>query len=278
MKRLATAWLVAAIVLTVLGGIRGDLRTGAQETTTPTAGGIRQGRESELLLTQIAEAQRNEDVLHAELAAALATEQAGLAATVTALEDQVTALEDQATAAEATSAALTNEVTALQTEVAELEAGGVTMPADVVEVGMNEVAQVGAWEITVTGVQRGNEIESRTAGEEPAAAAGEFLLVELEIVNAGVETQTYDPTWFEISDERGRSWPFDFSQTDNLALAGAGIRQYAAVEPGLPQTAVVVFDIAADATGLTLRTLPADELEFTSAPQPAPFIISLAEE
>jgi hypothetical protein len=271
MKRLATAWLVAAIVLTVLGSSRGDLRIGAQETSTPATGDIRQGRESELLLTQIADAQRNEDALHAELAAALATEQAGLVATVTALEGQVTA-------AEATSAALASEVAALQTEVAELEAGGVTMPAGVVEVGMNEVAQVGAWEITVTGVQRGNEIESRTAGEEPAAAVGEFLVVELEIVNMGVETQTYDPSWFEISDERGRSWPFDFTQTDNLALAEAGIRQYAAVEPGLPQTAVVVFDIAEDATGLTLRTLPADELEFTSAPQPAPFIISLAEE
>ncbi len=271
MKRLVTAWLVAAIVLTVIGSMRGGLRTGAQETSTPAAGGSAQRTESELLLTQIANAQRNEDALHAKLAAALATERASAAATVTALEDQVTA-------AEATSAALASEVAALQTKVAELEAGGVSMPAGVVEVGMNEVAQVGAWEIMVTGVLRGSEIESRTAGEEPAAAQGEFVVVELEIVNAGRDTQKYDPTWFEISDERGRSWPFDFWQTDNLAMAEAGIRQYTSVEPGLPQTAIVVFDVAKDATGLTLRTLPPDELEDTSAPQPAPFVINLTEE
>ena len=271
MKRLATARVIAAIVLVVLGSARGDLRTGAQETSTPAAGGIRQGTESDLLLTQIADAQRNEDALHADLASARATERAEMAATVTALADQLSG-------AEATSAALAAEVAALQTQVAELEAGGVTMPADVVEVEMNEVAPVGAWEIMVTGVQRGEAIESRTAGEEPATAQGVFLLVELELVNTGTDTQTYDPTWFQITDDRDRSWPFDFTQTDNLALADAGIRQYAAVEPGLPQSAVVVFDIAPDATGLSLRTVPEDELEFTSAPQPAPFIIHIAEE
>jgi hypothetical protein len=225
--------------------------------------------ESEELLTRVIDLQRNQDVLLDELADAQATERADLAATVTALENQLAA-------AEATSVAQAGEVEALQTQVADLEAAQAGGPASGpgVEVGLNEVATVGAWDITAIGFERADTIETDRA-PDPVEAQGIFVLVELEIVNTGTDAQTYDPTWFRITDDRGRSWPFDFTQTDTLSLAGAGARQYQAIQPGLPATAVVVFDVPEDATGLSLRTI--EDMSATSAPQPDPFTIHLEE-
>jgi hypothetical protein len=258
MKRLAKAWGLALTLLLALSVWRGGVESGAQESRP----------ESETLLTQVADAHRNEGDLLDELAAAHATEIASLEATATALDDQLVA-------AEATSAARATEIAALQTQVAGLEAelGARTAPTGV-EVGLGEVANAGPWDVTATGAELSDTIELDRL-PEPAVAQGVFLLVELEIVNAGTEAQGYDPTWFRIADDRGRSWPFDFTQTDNLALAGAGARQYQAIQPGIPTTAVVVFDIAPDATGLTLRTQ--EDLSATREPQPDPFTIRLEE-
>lgn len=270
MKRLVTAWAVALLALAALGVWRGGIESGAQQTSTPQARNGTELTESESLLLEIANLQQDQDELLAELAAAQATEVANLAATVVALDEQVVA-------AEATGAALAGEVGALQTQVAELETAQTGSPGSVpgIEVGIGEVANAGAWDITVTGVEFGDSIEPADPADEPAEAQGVFVLVALEIVNTGTDAQTYDPTWFQIMDDRGRNWPFDFTQTDALALADVGARQYQAIEPGLPATAVVVFDIATDATGLTFGTI--EDLSFTGEPQPNPFTVRLEE-
>jgi hypothetical protein len=138
--------------------------------------------------------------------------------------------------------------------------------------GLNSAA-AGPWEFTVTGVERQESLEVPGGASAPINPKGVFLLVRLRVVNTGTEDQTYDPTWFRVTDDRGRGWSFDFTATDTLALAGAGERQYHAVPPGLPTEAVVVFDVPPDATGLTLGV--AEELGATSEPRPSTFSIPL---
>jgi hypothetical protein len=138
--------------------------------------------------------------------------------------------------------------------------------------GLNSAA-AGPWEFTVTGVERQESLEVPGGTSAPINPKGVFLLVRLRIVNTGTEDQTYDPTWFRVTDDRGRGWSFDFTATDTLALAGAGERQYHTVPPGLPTEAVVVFDVPPDATGLTLGV--AEDLGATSEPRPSTFSIPL---
>lgn len=266
--RFALAWLVALLVLGLVGmggGVPGSV---AQESGTPEAGAV----DTAGLLTQVAESQSVQDALLAQLAAAHASEQAAAAATTTALTAELAALD-------ATRAAQEGEIAALQTQVAELEALIPTpaTPAPMVEVGLNEVAQAGAWDFRVTGVERQEtlQVPGQAADAEPIDPLGVFLLVTLDVVNTGTADQTYDPTWFRVSDDQGRGWTFDFSATDTLALAGAGARQYSAVPPGLPTEAVVVFDVPPDATGLKLGI--AEDLGATSEPRPSAFVIRLEE-
>jgi hypothetical protein len=261
MKRLALAWVVGLLGVIMVGLWGGDAGSWAQETGTL-------GSDAGRLMTQVADSQRAQDALLAELAAAHASDLAAAAATTTALTAEITALE-------ATRSAQVGEISALQTQVAELEAAMPTpaTPVPVAEVGLNEVAHAGPWDFRVSSVERQEAIE--VAGGEPADPQGVFLLVTLNVVNTGTDDQTYDPTWFQVTDDQGRGWTFDFTMTDTLALAGAGARQYGAIPPGLPTEAVVVFDVPPDATGLTLGV--AEELGATSEPRPDPFAIRLEE-
>jgi Domain of unknown function (DUF4352) len=261
MKRLAGAWVVGLFCVMLVGVWGGGAGSWAQETGTP-------GADAERLLTQVADSQRAQDALLAELAAAHASDLAAAAATTTALTAEITALE-------ATRSAQAGEISTLQTQVAELEAAMPTpaTPVPLVEVGLNEVAQAGPWDFRVSSVERQESLE--VPGGEPANPQGVFLLVTLNVINTGTEDQTYDPTWFQVTDDRGRGWTFDFTMTDTLALAGAGARQYGAISPGLPTEAVVIFDVPPDATGLTLGV--AEDLGATSEPQPDPFAIRLEE-
>jgi hypothetical protein len=260
MKRLAFAWFVGLIGVMMVG-LWGGAGSWAQETGTL-------GAEAERLLTQVADAQRAEDALLAELAAAHASDLAAAAATTTALMAELTA-------ADATRAAQASEIVALQTQVAGLEAAMPTpaTPLPVVEVGLNEVAHAGPWDFRVTAVERQEALEALGGASEPTPPQGIYLLVTLSVVNTGSEDQTYDPTWFRVTDDRGRGWSFDFTATDTLALGGAGARQYQAVPPGLPTEAVVVFDVPPDAVGLTLGV--AEDLGATSEPRPSAFAIRL---
>src|SRR5687768_2789655 len=219
MKRLAQAWVVGLIGVMMIGLWGGGTGSWAQESGTP-------GADNELL-TQVADAQRGQDALLAELAAAHASDLAAAAATTAALTADLAALE-------ATRSAQAGEISALQTQVAELEAAIPTpaTPAPVVEVGLNEVAHAGPWDFRVSSVERQESLEA--PGGEPANPQGVFLLVTLDVVNTGTDDQTYDPTWFQVTDDQGRGWTFDFTMTDTLALAGAGARQYQAIPPGLP--------------------------------------------
>jgi hypothetical protein len=260
-NRWVCAWLVALMGVAMVGWWGGGAGSWAQEAGTPHA-------DADRLLTQVADAQRAEDALLAELAAARASELAAAAATTTALTAEVAA-------AAATQTAQASEIAVLQTRVAELEAAQtpIATPAPVVEVGLNEVAHAGSWDVTVTQVERHDALDVPEGASPPTRPQGVFLLVTLNLVNTGTDAQTYDPTWFQVRDDRDRMWLFDFSATDTLALAGAGTRQYHSVPPGLPTEAVVVFDVPPDATGLSLGV--AEDLAATSEPQPFPFAIRL---
>jgi hypothetical protein len=263
MKRLAVAWVVGLLGVMMAGLWGGGIGSRAQESSTP-------GADSERLLTQVADAQRAEDALLAELAAARASELAAAAATTTALTAEVTA-------ADATRAAQASEIAALQTQVAELQAAIPTpaTPVPMVEVGLNEVAHAGPWDFRVTAVKRQEALEVPGGTSAPTTPQGVFLLVTLNVINTGTEDQTYDPTWFRVTDDRGRGWSFDFTATDTLALAGAGARQYEAIPPGLPTEAVVVFDVPPDATGLILGV--DEEQAATNEGWPSAFAIRLEE-
>jgi hypothetical protein len=276
--------LIAALVGVIAFG-RPAAWVDAQDGGTPThAAAVAAAQQTEVaagralagaLATQVAAAQ---DV-DAALAAAVAAEQAARSELATGVAD-----------ARAANEQLAATVAALQTQVAGLAAPGPAEPAAAspvagtgAAVGLNEVAHAGAWDFTVTGVERR---ESIAAPELPETfnPRGVYLLVTLTVVNAGTEPDYFDHNWFRVTDDRGRTLPYVSAPTVALQIyRPAGfpaddLPGSPTLQPGLPYTAVLVFDIPADATGLTLRLADPEELEqMTTLTErmPSPFAIRL---
>jgi hypothetical protein len=78
-------------------------------------------------------------------------------------------------------------------------------------------------------------------------AGNRFVAVEVEVTNTGAEVQTISSLLgAELTDSLNRPW--------DAALAGVGLPSLDGdVQPGQARRGWMVFDVATDATGLTLR-------------------------
>ena len=135
-------------------------------------------------------------------------------------------------------------------------------------VAVGEVADTGALDLTVTAVERTTEPVAGFAPEEA------FVVVRATLTPTAT-TVTWNLDWFEVSDDRGNTYPVAVP-TDALALAEGDrlTRSFAALEPGTTYEIALVFDVPAEATGLVLQ---ASEFaaSFVAEGAPEPFAVAL---
>lgn len=84
-------------------------------------------------------------------------------------------------------------------------------------------------------------------------AQGTFYIVNMKIENKGKETKTVDSSMISLTDSQGRK--FDRSTEGQTAkgLSEGGLDLFLQqIQPSLAVNGAVVFDLPADATGLTL--------------------------
>jgi len=110
------------------------------------------------------------------------------------------------------------------------------------------------WQITVIGaIQRKAKVGDRP-GLDPATARGIYVVVPVAVTNLGTAPAYFVPTGvLQVVDRRGRRF-----NLDPIASGAAYVLDFGydpavgAFQPGIAYPDVLVFDVATDATGLSL--------------------------
>lgn len=115
---------------------------------------------------------------------------------------------------------------------------------------IGEEASDGLWEITVKGTEERDQFQS----DKQVLPHGIFIIVQMDVANAGADPQPFPWRDMRIVDATGRI----FGPSPDAFLAyqiwELGMRPSDDLQPGLTYSYPVVFDIAPDASGLTLTS------------------------
>jgi hypothetical protein len=164
-------------------------------------------------------------------------------------------LQTQVAEQQATIEALQTQVADLKQRISELSgpkaaptsaaAGGTTLK-------VNETFTNESWAITVTGYEISPTVDS---SYEQNVARGVYCIVYFTVTNVGNSPVEFPYMDLQLSDSEGRSYGPDSDALFNLVYvifeSGA---PYEPLQPGLPYTTAIAFDIPADATGLTFTS------------------------
>lgn len=129
-------------------------------------------------------------------------------------------------------------------------AGPVTADADKVDI--NKPLQVDNWEIAL--LKPPEKVKVVGAGNITYQAEGEFLIVFARVSNHGQEMQLVGRDLFVVRDEQGREYTPVKSAVQVAYVLQHGMEPSldSPLAAGRSRDSVVVFDVAPDATGLTL--------------------------
>jgi|SRR5581483_5568458 len=148
----------------------------------------------------------------------------------------------------ATIGAYQQEVSVLQTQVGAVITA-VPTPAPATPAG-----PLGAgWQVTIAKATRTDRLID-PASPTPVQARGVYLVLRLNVVNAGLTPVTRFPWWnLRVRDGTGRLFTPQQGATVTYAATAADLDRPEAYQPGLTYRAAVVFDVPATATGLRLQ-------------------------
>jgi hypothetical protein len=119
--------------------------------------------------------------------------------------------------------------------------GGSSSGGSADAVGLNQAAQDGKFEFTVTGV----DCSKNTLGADPVAtqATGVFCLVNVSVANIGDEAQTLDSTSQYGYDAAGKKYSTDTEAA--FYLENGGDTLFEQLNPGTSVDGVLIFDVPA---------------------------------
>ncbi len=133
-------------------------------------------------------------------------------------------------------------------------------------VNVNEDIQVGEVRWKALEVSKSESL-SKGFGEA-TAASGVFVIIKLECELLGKESGNVDSSQFVIVDSRERVFEASTDATTALIFSSKEPFVFKQVNPNVPITGYVAFDVAKDATGLKLKIkdlrLTSDEIGFIS--------------
>lgn len=115
-----------------------------------------------------------------------------------------------------------------------------------VAIGEPAAAATDGWTITVTGVAQVPSIE---VNGETKRALGKYIAVTFTMENTGTRQQALGGNRFKLADDQGRNYTWYEAGTNASGKQELGSR----INPGLTASAVIIFDVPTDATGLVFR-------------------------
>ncbi|MEH7544922.1 DUF4352 domain-containing protein [Neobacillus vireti] len=106
--------------------------------------------------------------------------------------------------------------------------------------------------IKVTGVETKSEVGNEFSKEK---AQGVFKIVSVAITNNQKDAITLDANSFKLVDNKGREFSYSTSGQTALGVADDTVADFflKQLNPGLTQNGKIVFDVPADAKGLTMK-------------------------
>jgi hypothetical protein len=162
-------------------------------------------------------------------------------ATIEALETQVAQLQERVKA-------LSEQRTAGSSSAAQ---AGETPESEAATYNVGDTVSVNDWSFAVTDVELAPTVD---LSNEQFVARGIFVVVYLSITNSGNAPQSFPYDEFLVEDSAGRSYGLHTDSTIPFQIYVYDTSLYGDLQPGLPYESVAVFEIPADATGLTLKT------------------------
>lgn len=163
------------------------------------------------------------------------------------LQARIAELEAQVAVLEAENQQLKQRITDLTQPAA-----APTNPATGATYAVGDTYTGEAWSVTVTN----RELTSAISTDyDQHTARGVYLIVYFNVTNVGTAPAPFPYEDLVLTDSEGRSYTVDqdslFSLTYSVFAIGS---QYDALQPGLPYSTGVAFDIPPTATGLSLTT------------------------
>jgi hypothetical protein len=116
------------------------------------------------------------------------------------------------------------------------------------------VAPLGTgWQVTIADARRTASVAD-PASPTPLQARGVYLMLRLDVVNAGLSPVTRFPWWtLRVRDGAGRFFTPQQEATTAYAATAPDLDRPESYQPGLRYRAAVVFDVPATAGGLRLQ-------------------------
>jgi hypothetical protein len=110
------------------------------------------------------------------------------------------------------------------------------------------------WKITIIGAVQRKAMVGDQPGLEPVTASGVFVVVPVAVTNLGATPAYFIPTGvLQVVDERGRHFDLDPTASGAAFVLDFGYDPAVGpLQPGIASPDVLVFDVAEDATGLSL--------------------------
>lgn len=119
---------------------------------------------------------------------------------------------------------------------------------------VGEAVSISDRSVVVQKVERTKTIESGNQFIESPVAKGQFVIVTIEAKNTGNETGNLAFSTFELTDGQGRKYSSTNDFSAYMAAANLAPDQPSDdIPPGLTSNIALIFDVALDASGLTMH-------------------------